>query len=219
MKTTGIFIVLTLGLLASCQSVKENKMARILNQDLSVSYQHYDESLRLARSELKLSNGDTVKNCSSYSSVAAQLDLDESIANQSIKSEYLTCDALKIFSGFSIPHREDPNDLALGEQLASKLDLRSFPSSLFRMSDEKRHTLKSLYSEEVTSHGPTAILETEDWVFRLEVVGIAQINENHIPDWVVWVSDESKSGNYRSYATLIVYDPEEKENYMGTSYP
>ena len=48
--------------------------------------------------------------------------------------------------------------------------------------------------------------ETAEWRYRLELVAISDIDKNGKPDWVLWLSDESKSGNYRGYQTLIAYD-------------
>ena len=45
----------------------------------------------------------------------------------------------------------------------------------------------------------------------MKVVAVANINDNLLQDWVVFLSDESKIGNYRNYSTLIIYDPEHTE--------
>ena len=158
----------SLGLVASCSSTRLKHKGYILNQDLMASYENYDESLSVERSELVFSDGGAAKNCSAYFDLVAQYNLDESIFNQTIKSEYLICDALKILSNVSIGTDKYAHNL--GEKLSSKLDLRSFASSLFRISDETKHTLKSLYPEYVTSKDSITILQTEDWMFRLEVV-------------------------------------------------
>ena len=100
-----------------------------------------------------------------------------------------------------------------------KLDLRSFRSSLSKLGDKTKHTLASLYPNNVTFKDFTTIFETEDWVFSLEVVAVAQVNDNTVLDWIIWVSDEAKLGNYRGYATLVVYDPDNQENYTARSYP
>jgi len=219
MRAIYILTLASLVLLASCSNTKLSKIGYALNQDLLVSYKNYDESLSRERSEIVFNDGHTAKNCTTYLNLVSQYDLNESIYNQSIKSEYLICDALKILSEVSVASDKNAHDLDLGEKLSTKLDLRSFPSSLFRVSDEKKHSLKSLYPEDVTYKGSIAILETEDWVFRLEVAGVAPINDNDVPDWIVWVTDEAKLGNYRSYTTYIIYDPSDQENYIATSYP
>ena len=217
MRVICIVIMASLCLLAACSSTKLYHRNYIFNQDLLTLHKNYNESLNIQRSELIFGGGHVARNCLAYFKLVSQYDIDESIYNQSIKSEYLICDALKILSGISVYYDKSAKDF--GEKLSSKLDLRSFPSSLFRMSQESKHTLKSLYPEDVKSTDSSAILETEDWIFRLEVVAVAQINDNDDLDWVVWLSDEAKSGNYRSYATFVLYDPENQEEYTATPYP
>ena len=107
----------------------------------------------------------------------------------------------------------------MGDEILSKLDLRSFPSSLSRVGSETLHTLKALYPGQTSYVDNVAELQTEDWAFTVEVVALARINDNSTPDWIVWVFDESKSGNYRGYSTIILYDPDEQEVFRATKYP
>ena len=192
---------------ASCSSKKSNETNYIFNHDLLTSFENYDKSWNAERSELAFNGGGTAKNCSTYFKLAYQYNLDESIYNQTIKNEYLICDALKILTGTHAVSATNAHDLDLGEKLASKLDLRSFPSSLFQMSDEKTHTLTSLFPKDIKYKGSGVKLETEDFAFQLEVVGVAKINGNAIPDWIIWVADEANSGHFRSYSSLIIYVP------------
>ena len=109
--------------------------------------------------------------------------------------------------------------MGLGEKLESKLDLRSFPSSLNRIGSEEANTLKSIFPEQTKSFNNVVELQTEDWAFTIEVVALAKINDNSSPDWIVWVLDEAKSGNYRGYSTLIIYDPEKQKKLKAVVYP
>ena len=42
--------------------------------------------------------------------------------------------------------------------------------------------------------------------FRLEVVATLDPNNNAKPDWVLWLADEARPGNYRQYQALVIYD-------------
>ena len=111
------------------------------------------------------------------------------------------------------------SDLSFGEKLESKLDLRSFPSSLNRAGTEEAHTLKSIFPEQSKSFDNVVELQTEDWAFAIEVVALAKINDNSLPDWIIWVLDEAKSGNYRGYSTFIIYDPEKQKQLKAKVFP
>jgi len=180
---------------------------------------NYGESLDLPRSKLQFAGGSSVTNCLEYYRLLSEQEIDESIHNQLVKSEYLVCDALKILAEASVVYEGSATGRGIGEKLSTKLDLRSFPSSLFRISDEEKHTLLALYPKDNLMSDDTATsLETKDWIFRLEVVAIIPLNDNKTPDWVIWVSDEAKQGSYHSYSTLIVYDPAAEESLVATPY-
>jgi hypothetical protein len=178
-----------------------------------------DESLKHKRSKLLFSGDQEANDCNSYFELASKHRIEESIHNQQVKSEYLICDALKILSNASGLSVEKVKKIDLGDEILSKLDLRSFPSSLSRVGSETLHTLKALYPGQTSYVDNVAELQTEDWAFTVEVVALARINDNSTPDWIVWVFDESKSGNYRGYSTIILYDPDEQEVFSATKYP
>jgi len=204
MKLISIVIFSTLLALVSCAASKPPIKTTILNPSLLKAKINFQQSWNKKRSKLEFGSHDTAENCAEYTKLVSRHKPIESTNNQLIKSEYLVCDVLKILSDKQV--KTNKSLLDLGTKLSEKLDLRSFPSSLFRVSDETKHTLKSIGTESVTSIGTTSTMETEDWIFRLEVVAITDINGNNKPDWIIWFSDEAKQGNYRSYSTLVAYD-------------
>ena len=205
--------------LAGCVGIKPEDSIYILDDKLSVSYMDIDDSLKHKRSKLLFSGDQEAFNCNTYFELASKYSIEESIHNQQVKSEYLICDTLKILSNASGFSTEKVKTTDLGNELLSKLDLRSFPSSLSRAGSEISYTLKALHPNQTSYVDNVAELETEDWAFTVEVVALAKINGNSYPDWIVWVFDESKSGNYRGYSTLILYDPEESEVFRVTKHP
>ena len=205
--------------LVSCANTKILDSHIIPNKALSEAYKNFNDNFKKTRSSLSFNGGSLATNCQTYHELATKYEIEETINNQLTKSEYLLCDALKILSTSSKISTENINISNRGEALLSKLDLRSFPSSLNRMSDKNTHTLKSLHPQQTKFVGNVAEFSTEDWSFILEVVAVTKINDNDIPDWVIWVVDESKQGNYRGYSTLIIYDPENQDNFKGVKYP
>lgn len=198
---------------------KTQDLTSILNDELLISYQDIDNVLLTKRSTLLFSEGQEVDDCAAYNSLSSQYKIEESVYNQQVKSEYLICDALNILSRSPLSPSKKFKSFPLGEKILTKLDLRTFPSSLNRLASESSNTLKSLYSNQVSFNDNTVELQTEDWSFSLQVVAIARLNDNLNPDWIIWVADESKSGNYRGYSTIIIYDPGEQLTYKATKYP
>lgn len=219
MKVSAAAFLLCLPLFASCATHELNhNESYIVNNELFLAYKDIDKSLNIERTELLFSNGNAAKNCSTYFDLVSRYEVDESVNNMAVKSEYLICDALEILSKKSVGTIRKTADFRFGEELSSRLDLRTFPSSLFNASDDKKYNLQSMYSKNVTSKGSVTVAETPDWIFRLEVVAVTQVNNNETPDWIVWLTDESKSGNYRAYKTLVIYDPTNQPNYSAVPY-
>jgi len=218
-KATYAAFFLFLWMIDLSANAQPYKIGYVFNQDLLHMQRNYGESLDLPRSELQFANGRSAENCLEYYRLSSEQEIDESIHNQLVKSEYLACDALKVLAEATVVYEGSATGRGMGEKLSSKLDLRSFPSSLFRISDEEKHTLLALYPKNnLVSDDTATLLETEDWIFRLKVVAIIPLNDNKIPDWITWVLDEAKQGSYHSYSTLIIYDPDAEESLITTPY-
>ena len=210
-------MLLMLMMITSCTSIWPKQSNYILNPGLLAEFMDYNESLKSERPDLLFENGKTVTNCLSYFKMALNNEVDQSNYNQSIKSEYLNCEALKILEGQLIGAAKDKNDL--GKALSEKLDVSSFPSSIIKTVSNDIYTLAALYPDATIFRQHETIYETEDWIFRLEVVAVVKLNDNKKQDWIVWLSDESKSGDSRFYSTLVVYDPGKQKSYIATPYP
>lgn len=177
----------------------------LLNNDATKAISRYSEAVSKKRVPVEFDSGEKADTCESYMRLAAKSTLKEDVANQLGKSEYLMCDVLAIVGNRKTIAGDIHKTSAYGTALASRLDLRTFPSSLFHMLDEKRHTLTQLNAKAVTTT-TSASSETDDWRYRLELVAVLDVDKNGKLDWVLWLSDESKQGNYRSYQTLIASD-------------
>jgi len=206
-------------LLLACANEAPSAGGVILNQDLAAAQSQLEASLVEGRSPLSFGEGKEATNCKSYYELSSKYKMDEGVQNQLAKSEYLVCDVLKILSGASKPDAGVQHIGDAGKQLLTKLDLRSFPSSLRPKSTQDAHSLFTLYPQQASASTNTAQIETDDFSFTLEVVAAARINDNDEADWVVWVYDESKSGSYRGYRTLVVFDPYSKKNLDAVAYP
>ncbi|MFN3436448.1 MAG: hypothetical protein ACK41V_02020 [Acidovorax sp.] len=202
----------------------------VTHPDLGVALQDLKTSLYRPRTPLAFDNGASANNCAEYASLVLTSAPQESVNNASIQSEYLVCDAVRYIA--SEPFTVDPTlprtrVAHRAQALFERLDLRTFPSSLQNRTDDRAHTLKTLLiSGKVTLTGDTVEVDTSDQFFALQVIAevrrpVVEGAEKLRPiTWIVWVTDESKVGNYRSYSTLIVRPPSQSSTgaYTGTVY-
>ena len=93
----------------------------------------------------------------------------------------------------------------LGRRLATQLDLRTVPSSLGPQLSDDKFTLH-LLSRATQTSAAAAWLEDDASSVRLEIVAQADVNGDGKDDWIVWLVDEARDGNYRGYVTLVVLD-------------
>ena len=212
MKSNMLVLVLAITLF-SCSAENDTPIStRVFNADVASSLNNFKQSFNSKRAELEFISGIKVNSCDTYSKEVENSKISEGVNNQIAKSEYLLCDVLGLLGNKSYSVKKA--DVNISNLIASKLDLRSFPSSLGPRIDDKSHTIKSIAGNDLAVKANAAIYETPDWNFKLELVAISDINANKKEDWILWVTDESKSGNYRSYQTLVLYDVDTSKNLM-----
>lgn len=213
-----IALLLVVALLPACDLKQtEKKEIHIYNADAAEAISQYKLTNKLLRTEIVFANGEKANNCEAYIKASKSSRINEAINNQLVKGEYLICDVLFLVGDekFSV----SKNNANFGKLLAQKLDLRSFPSSRFQMLDEKSHTLDKLTGD-LKIDATTASVESKDWFYSLELIADVDINKNGKADWIIWLVDEAKMGNYRSYQTLVAYDVDTGEGLLrAQNYP
>ena len=190
-------------LLASCSTVGGDEPEMRFGE-FSRQLSNFDEVMLERRPELQLNDGSSVQNCRDYLDLDSGVDVSESVENITRSADYRICDtlrALKSADPVSQPYR---SNVAAGEVLRNRLDLRSFRSSLGPASS-RYHTFAQIEEElPVRVEGDSVILESDDWYLHLEVVARADVNGDGNEDWLVWLTDEARSGNYRGYDVLVI---------------
>lgn len=195
----------TVSLSGCAAQSKGSDIVILLNDDAAKAISRYRDAVSKKRVPVEFDPGEKTDTRESYMRLAAKSALKEDVANQLGKSEYLMCDLLAIVDRKTMAG-DIQKTTAYGMALASRLDLRTFPSSLFQMLDENKYTLTQLDAKAVKTTTTSASSETDEWRYRLELVAVLDADKNGKPDWVLWLSDESKPGNYHSCQTLIAYD-------------
>lgn len=204
--------------LCACSISDSQHFSYILDDGLKEVVLNSDSERSKTRAALKFSNQKVAMDCQSYYQYSKSEVFIESVNNQLAKSEYLDCDALDIISNAEA-YSGDIDSISIGEALKTKLDLRTFSNSMSRAADDSNFTLKKIFPDESQVNGAGVTLDLEDWVLTLKTVVVADVNKNGMQDWVVQMADESKEGNYRHYATFIVFDPEKNNFLSATKYP
>jgi len=99
MKIIHALVYASVFFITACNNTNTGSQGGIFNQALFSAYQHRDTNLSQKRTELLFNDGASANDCSLYLSLAPKHDLEESVNNQMIKSEYLVCDALGLLDG------------------------------------------------------------------------------------------------------------------------
>jgi hypothetical protein len=195
---------------------------------LATALEDIKTTLSTPRTPLQFDNGSVAINCAEYSNLVAENAPLESVRNAEIRAEYLVCDAVRFISKGPFLVEKHTLPATAAKALFEHLDLRSFPSSLRNRASGPTHTLKTLLaSGKVKTTRDTVEVETDEHSFSLQIAGVVSrpISKGgmnmHRSDWIVWVGDEMKDGNYKSYRTLIVRPPNKRSGgrYTGSVYP
>lgn len=214
-----LFFIFSSTILIACDAKQPSvPVINVLNPDMAQAMGQYLKTFSRHRNQIEFNDGTIASNCTAYIKASRVSNIKQGVNNQLFKSEYLECDVLTLLGNYKFIQAKvnDP----IGKDLATRLDLRSFPSSFNHRLDKSNYTLDKV-AKAAIKVGPTDIrYETTDWFYRLETVAIADVNKNKKSDWIIWLVDESKVGTYRNYQTLIIYDVEStKGELKATPYP
>lgn len=199
------FIFVLSVFLAACQNHNEvTVVGAVYDDEVMHALQQPQENDNKKRTPIVFDTGEIAQTCSEYLHLIAGAALKEDTYNQVVKSEYLLCEVLAIIGNRKLSAGRQ--DVTFGQALATRLDLRSFPSSLHQMLDKQKHSLNQLDEKAVKAESTAVIYETEDWHYRLDLVATLDVNNNGKADWILWLINEAKSGSYRQYQTLIAHD-------------
>ncbi len=197
--------------LSACQSDSVEPTPHIINDTLRVAYQDYDNTWSSTRAPVSFPSGETATSCATYAALKAKEAPLETTQNQLAKSEYVICDSLATLKRAGMSASAVEPSKAYGNVLVERLDLRSVPSSLGPALSDERYTLRALDSQDfpVTQNTYRAGIESDERRTMFEVVATADIDRNGQADWLLWLSDEIKTGTYRGYLALVIYNPAE----------
>lgn len=205
-----LFALLGIG----CQTSYTQTKTIIFNENLAEAYKNFDRSAAEKRKEITFASGEKAETCAEYWRAKEKSPVKEDVAEMLYKSEYLVCDALQILRNSARTNEvtlETKSAADYGKEIYNRLDLNSFPSSLAQTSGKEKNTFKRQKSEMPSKVEPLSVTsDTAEWNFAVEVVAETDANANGKKDLIVYVIDESKEGNLKSYSTFLIYDVDGK---------
>lgn len=192
----------------SCSSVHPQVTSEIYDPVLQKAFSNYDAAAAEKRSEIKFESGSTAQNCTEYWNLKKNSKPVEDVATSLYLSEYQVCDAIRLLKNASDQRdtgsvKDIPAEYT--KRIFERLDLSSFPSSISQMTDETSNTFKTIAGKlqpEIKNN--RIVSDTDDRNYVLDIAAKTDADGNGKPDLIVWVTDESKEGNYRSYSTIVV---------------
>ena len=202
-----IVFTLLLAITACDNQYRSTKPFMVVDNSLRSDIGNPEVANVRVRSVISFNEGVEARNCVEYLNNLRVYALDEAVNNQLIKSEYLSCEALALIQASTLSRFKPIEASLIGMSLLKYLDLRTFPSSLGMRADDEAHTLDRLFPDHSYVSGYSAGFENADWQYEVRVIAQGDLNGNDQVDWIVWLSDKSKTGNYSGYSTLVVLDP------------
>jgi hypothetical protein len=182
----------------------------IFNTELAKAYQNFDVSAAEKRTEITFESGEKASNCAEYWQAKEKSPVKETVADMLYKSEYLICDALQILKKSAESNEvtiESKPSTNYGKEIYSRLNLNGFPSSMAQRSGAGKNTFEQRQAKMPSKIEPLAVVsDTKDWNFAVEIVAETDANADGKKDLIVYVVDESKKGNMKSYSTLLICD-------------
>lgn len=196
--------VATLLLLSACSAIGADTDGQD-NARFAHELQHYEQVMAQPRPALEFVDGSQASNCREYLQQRQHKAVPEGVRNRSLSANYRVCPTIQALRHASPSPRFDHPDATAGEILRDRLDLRSFRSSLGPVAS--RYPTLTQLPDKRSLHVDynTVTLLSEDWYMKLEVVARADIDHDGLEDWLVWLTDEARNGNYRGYESLVIY--------------
>lgn len=184
----------------------------ILNPELAAAYRDQAATMAAPRAPLRVA-GATLTSCAEYLEYDAPIDTEAILHNRIALQEYVVCDSLALLQDA----RPAPDTAAgAGQALGTRLDFRTFHSSLRQRTSAEAFTLQALAGEPLAIGPHVAELDSDEWYLKLELVAVADIDANGKADWLVWVVDQSKVGSYLAFKPLVVYNATDTELLTGS---
>lgn len=199
--TRSVLIVI---FIATVSSAADSAIFDAKLRDASVNY---EQTMKKERTPVSFESGKTVASCSEYLLHKKGTSLSEGVNNMMIAGEYVICDSVELIKSAKVngaAKYDGKSAMEYGKTLYNKLDLRSFPSSMGPSLEDDSFIPATLKYRDfkISKYGIKS--DTEEWFISFEVVADMDFDGDSKREWLVWLIDEAKEGNYRAYSAIVI---------------
>lgn len=203
-----VHFLLLSGLVTSGCTWKKNATQTpvMVDADVIFAYSDYEHTMKKARTPLEFDFGRSATNCKEYFEYRKVSTVTETSRNFVAAQEYVICETIQLIRKSQNNKTDIRNDVDFSDDMLSKIDLRSFRSSLFQRTDDEHYTLDKLFPGPHKTTPYNVQPSIEDWNYQVQIVARIDANNNGKEDWLVWVRDTAESGSYDTLQAWIAYD-------------
>lgn len=177
----------------------------IVDLEVESAYLDYHSSMQESRPPVAFDSAAVATNCREYLEEKAASAISENSSNFLAAQSYVICDTLKAIRHSADMRVSSGVDEAANE-LLTRLDLRSFRSSLYQRTDDAKRTLAELLPGSVSTSNYSVRAAVDDWEYVVKVVAFIDADDNGNEDWLIWVKDKAGTGSYDSLNAYIAYN-------------
>lgn len=177
----------------------------IVDRRVESAYIDYNSSMQETRPPVEFDSTEVATNCREYLEEKAVSSISENTNNFLVAQSYVICDILNAIR-HSAPIRVSSGVDEAAKALLTRLDLRSFRSSLYQRTEDAKRTLVEVVPGSIHTSNYSVSAALDDWEWVVKVVAFIDADNNGVEDWLVWVKDKSGSGSYDSLNAYIAYN-------------
>lgn len=201
----SILLALCLHLLACGATISQNIKPAIVSSVVLSATQNSELELAKQRLPLAFFSGKTVDNCQEYFQLKGSSELQDGVNNMIAAQDYVICDTLQALKS-AVTEFTNSGIKERGAALAQRVALDSFSSSAYQKTDDDKTTPQAVFSSLLTVTENALTMDSGDWFYQLEVVAVADVDKDGHEDWLLWLTDKAKSGNYSIMKAYIIHD-------------
>jgi len=186
-----------LTMLASCAANKQTVSASpYLSSVVTSALKDVELTYTQKRTPVTFVSGDVADSCQRYFALMENSQVKEGVNNLKAAQNYVICDTVKVVSQAIDSEFVASGVTKPGAMLAEHVALDSFPSSVYQRTDEKNNSLSVMFKDALALTQYSVLANAKDWHYALTLHAILDVNGDGAEDWVIWLTDKAKSGNY-----------------------
>jgi hypothetical protein len=197
-----IFLALTL---SSCTPERGPSTEHVLHELVDVGLSDVSATMVVTRPPVAFESGRQAKSCKEYLELRKQLLVMASAENYLAAKHYAICGTVEVINRSSRKRLSVDASLPLGETLAKRVDIRSFRSSVYQLTDDEHRTLADILpSLKVDQYAVRQ--DCDDCMFELRVVARVDHDDDGNEDWIIWLTENAANGVHDTRQAFIAYD-------------